>query len=244
VWLNMTLEELDTPQVETGFNEADGSFTWVLNNPGGANLDECVAYLDAIATVDADINAHSTNTTFGKRVDTWYTYNAAGDILPRVGTGAAGEGLFLEGLTGPDKQRVVFTDDNGDTKTYPFFVTNYVTVGPNAVADVLAWFHCFFQTGPGAGDDFGESGALTVQDSSATPVKGNVNGSAFRSGNDIVFEFDYDGDTIGGTAGTNKWVVFECEGDGGVTAAKTIFQITNAAATITASCVPSVETNV
>lgn len=244
VWVGMTLEELDTPQVETGFNETDGSFTWVLNNPSGANLNECVAYLDAIATVDADINAHATNTTFGKRVDTWYTYNGAGQILPRVGTGAAGEGLFIESLTGPDKQRVIFTDDAGATKTYPFYVTNYVTVGANAVADTLAWFHAFFQTGPGAGDDFGEAGALTVQDSSATPVKGNVSASPFRVGNDIVFEFDYDGDTIGGTAGTNKWVVFECEGDGGVTAAKTIFQITNAAATITASCIPLVETNV
>jgi hypothetical protein len=112
------------------------------------------------------------------------------------------------------------------------------------VADTNAWFHAFFQTGPGAGDDFNEAGAITVQDSSSTPVKGNVSASPFRSGNDIVFEFDYDGDTLGGTAGTNKWVVFECEGDGGVTAAKTIFQITNASPTINATCVPGIETNV
>jgi len=43
--------------------------------------------------------------------------------------------------------------------------------------------------------------------------------------------------------GTDKDIVFECEGDGGVTAAKTVFTLTNAAS-ITASCVPLVENNV
>jgi hypothetical protein len=248
VWLNMTLEELDVAQTESGFNEADGDFTWVLNNPNAASLIECVAYLDAIAIQDADINAHGSNSTIGKQVGTWYDYSADGKIQPRVDDGSTGEGLFVEGLVGVDKQQVIFTDDAGGTKTYPFFVSNIVTVGANAVADALAWFHAFFRDGadnaPGGGDDFGDAGAITVQDSGATPVKDNVNTSGFRSGNDIVFEFDFDGDTVGGGAGENKWVVFECEGDGGVTAAKTIFQITNAAAVITASCIPGVETNV
>lgn len=248
VWLNMTLEELDTPQLETGFNEVDGNFTWVLNNPNAASLDECVAYLDAIALQNADINAHSTNSTIGKQVGTWYTYSADGKIQPRVDDGSTGEGLFIEGLVGVDKQNVIFTDNAGNTKTYPFFVSIIVTVGANAVADTLAWFHAFFRDGAdnavGGGDDFNTSGAVTVQDSSAVAVKGTVNSSGFRSGNDIVFEFDFDGDTVGGPAGQNKWVVFECEGDGGVTAAKVLFQITNAAATITASCIPGVETNV
>lgn len=248
VWLNMTLEQLDVAQTETGFNEADGDFTWVLNNPNAANLDECVAYLDAIALQDADINAHGSNSTNGKQVGTWYDYSADGKIQPRVDDGSSGEGLFLEGLVGVDKQNVIFTDDADATKTYPFFVSIIVAVGANAVADSLAWFHAFFRDGadnaPGGGDDFGDAGALTIEDSGAVEVKGTVNSSGFRSGNDIVFEFDYDGDTIGGNAGDPKWAVFECEGDGGVTAAKVLFQITNAAATITASCIPGVETNV
>jgi hypothetical protein len=70
-----------------------------------------------------------------------------------------------------------------------------------------------------------------------------VGGSGFRTGNNINFEFDHAGDTIGGSAGVDKDIVFECEGDGGVTAAKTIFTLTNAAS-ITATCEPSVETNV
>lgn len=242
VWLNMTLEELDVSQSETGFTTADGSFTWVINNPNGANLDEIVAYLDAIAQTDDDINAHASNVTNGKRVGTWYTYNAAGKILPRVGTGVENEGLFLEGLTGTDKNRVIFTDDAGSSKIYPSYSNVKITVGSGAVADPNAWFHAFFLDGPGA-SDFNTASALTVENAQSVEVKGNVSGSGLRVENDINFEFDWYLDTIGGPIETDKDIVFECEGDGGVTAAKTIFSLTSSAS-ITASCVPGVENNV
>lgn len=242
-WTGMGLEELDVPQTETGFTTADGDFTWVLNNTVPGDLDQCVAFLDALAQSDTDINDHITNTTYGDRVGTWYTYNAAGKILPVVGTGAAGEGLFLEQLVGTDKNRVVFTDDAGATKIYPSYSNVSVEVGSGAVADTLAWFHAFFLDGPGAGDDFNTAGALTVKDASAVEIKGTVNSSGFLSGTSIDFEFDWYGDTIGGSVETDKDIVFECEGDGGVTAAKTVFTLTSAAS-ITASCVPGVENNV
>ena len=238
-WTGMTLEELDTPQTETGFNEADGDFTWVLNNTGNGDLDECVAYLDALAQTDNDINAHATNTTNGKRVGTWYTYDAQGRILTR--SGADTNGLFIENLPTADQQRVVFTDDAGNTKTYPFYVGLIVDPGSFAIADSLAWYHAFFLNGPGAGDDFNTSGAITVQDASAAQIKGNV--STDQVGNKLQRTFDYDGDTLGGTAGTNKDVVFEVEGDGGATAAKTVFTITRTA-TISITCAPALETNV
>lgn len=242
-WTGMLLEELDTPQTETGFTSADGDFTWVLSNTVPGNLDQCVAFLDALAQSDTDINEHATNTTYGDRVGVWYSYNAAGKILPIVGTGAAGEGLFIEGLIGTDKNRVVFTDDAGASKLYPSYSNVLVTVGAGAVADTNAWFHAFFLNGPGAGDDFNSAGALTVEDASNVEVKGTVNSSGFRSGNDIVFEFDWYLDTIGGSVETDKDIVFECEGDGGVTAQVTGITLTSAAS-ITASCVPGVENNV
>ena len=240
VWEDMTLEELDTAQTETGFTTADGDFTWVLNNPSGANLDQCIAYLDAIAMQDADINAHATNSTNGKAVGTWYTYNAAGKILPR--TNIASEGLFIEGLTGTDKNRVIFTDDADGTKVYPAYSNVTVDVGANAVADDNAWFHAFFEDGPAAAD-FNTAAAVTVQTAQAANVKGDLSSSALRTVNDIIFEFDWYADTLGGPIETNKDIVFMCEGDGGVTAAQTIFTLTSAAS-ITASCIPPVENNV
>jgi len=236
VWQNMRIEEVDTPEVKSGFTQADGSFSWILRNPNGASLAQCVAYLDAVAAVDVDINAHAANTTYGKRVETWYTYSAAGKIVPRSGTGVGG--LFIEGLVGNDKQDVIFYDDSGAMKSYPFYLSVVTTVGADAVSDLEAWFHTFFAA------DYNTAGAVTVENSATNPVKGNVNASAFRSGNNIVYEFDYDGDTLGGTAGTNKNAVFVCEGDGGVTQAKALYTLNNAAATVTVSCVPPVENNV
>jgi len=239
-WTGMTLEELDVAQVESGFNEANGSFTWVLNNTLSGNLNQCVAYLDALAQTDDDINAHITNVTNGKRVGVWYSYDANGRII--CDAPFAGEGLFLENIPVADEQNVRFYDDAGNLKTRPFSSGIQVTVGVNAVADVLAWYHAFFLNGPGAGDDFNTAGALTVVDSLAADVKGNVSTDAI-AGERIDFGFSYDGDTVGGPVSTDKDVVFECEGDGGVTAAKTVFTITRTAL-IPVTCVPGVENNV
>jgi YD repeat-containing protein len=230
-WTGTGLEELTVPQTETGFTQADGDFTYVINNIAGtpATLDEVVAFLDAIAQTDNDID-DGTGTINGKRVSTWYSYDAQGRIV-------TAQGLFIESLPTSDHQRVVFTDDAGALKTYPFQVQVSVTVGPNAAADTNAWYHCYFADGPGAGDDFNTSGAITVQDSTPADVKGSVSAATV-----ITFTFDYDGDTLGGTAGTDKDVIFECEGDGVATQAKTPFTITRAAL-VTATAAPGLETN-
>lgn len=221
-----------SPVTGTGFNEGDGTFSWRLANTGGASLDQCIAYLDALAATDNDID-DGTGVTNGKRVNTWYSYDAQGRIVTR--SGADSLGLLIEGLIGEDKQHIVQIDDSGNPHTYPFFPTVSVSVGPNAIADSSAWYHCYFKDGPGA-NDFNTSAAITVQDKNASPVKGLVNGA------NISFEFPYDTDTLGGSAGTDKICVVEVEGNGIATAAITEFTITRAAL-IPVSCQPGLETN-
>ena len=237
-WDQMSLEKLGAPIDVSGFNEGTGTFDWVLNNTGPGSLNQCVAFLDALAQTDDDIDSGA-GTVNGKRVGTWYSYDPQGRILTR--SGSDNTGLYLYEIPVADQQSVVFTSNTGGTFTYPFYAGIQVTVGTNAVADTGAWYHGFFLDGPGAGD-FNTTGAITVRDSSDTEVKGNVS-TDYVATNRIDFTFDYDGDTYGGTAGTSKDVVFECEGDGGVTAAKTVFSITRSA-TIAVTCQPSVETNV
>jgi hypothetical protein len=240
-WTGMTLEKLAAPQAETGFNEADGNFTWVLNNTAPGSLYECVAFLDALSQTDDDIDSGAVSDTKGKRVGTWYSYTPAGLIL--TDSPFAGEGLFLEQIPTADEQLVVFTDDAGGTKTRPFVVSLNITVGATAVADVLAWYHAFFLVGAGAqaGNDFNTANALTVENASAVPIKGNVSTDA--TGVQILDTFDYDGDTIQGGGAIDKDVVFLCEGDGGAAQAKTIFTIERQT-TVSATCAPGVETNV
>ena len=237
-WDEMTLEKLGGPISVGGFNEGTGTFDWVQNNTGLGSLNQCVAFLDALAQTDDDID-DGAGTVYGRRVGTWYTYDAQGRIVTRSGSDATG--LYIYNIPVADQQSVVFTSNTGGTFTYPFYAGIQVTVGVNAVADTGAWYHAFFLDGPGAGD-FNSTGAITVRDSSDAQVKGNVS-TDYVFTNRIDFVFDYDGDTYGGTAGTSKDVVFECEGDGGVTAAKTVFSITRSA-TIAVTCTPSVETNV
>jgi hypothetical protein len=232
-WTGMGLEELDTPVTISGtFNEADGTFTWVLNNSVPGTLYQCVAFLDALAQTDDDINDHAGNTTNGKRVSTWYTYNAAGKILTR--SGADANGLYIYNVPTADQQSIVFTDDAGNTKTYPFSVSVEANVGSTAKGDVNAWYHSYFAA------DYNTSGAITVKDSGASDVKGLA--STADGDNKIIFSFDYSGDTVGGAAGTDKNCVFLCEGDGDATQAKTLYTITEIT-TVAFACQPATENN-
>ena len=98
----------------------------------------------------------------------------------------------------------------------------------------MAWYHSFFAAA------YNTAGAVTVQDDQATEVKGMA--STANGANKIIFTFDYTGDTVGGTANTNKNCVFLCEGDGGATQAKTLYTITQTA-TVAFACAPGVENN-
>lgn len=232
-WTGMTLEKLASPQVESGFNEADGNFTWVLNNTGSGDLNQCVAFLDALSQTDDDIDSGAVSDTKGKRVGTFYSYNAQGQIV--FNSPFAGEGLFVESIPVTDEQRAVFVDDGAGTKTRPFVVSIEATIGAVAKADPNAWYHGFFA---GA---YNTAGAITIQNASAVEIKGSA--SSADANNKIIEPFDYDGDTVGGSAGTDKNCVFLCEGDGGATQAKTLFTITRQT-TVAFACIPSVENNV
>jgi len=240
-WSTMTLEKLAVAQTETGFNEIDGDFTWVLNNPGSGSdavpvsqgsLNQCVAFLDALAQTDDDIDTGVVTITHGKRVATWYSYNATGQIVTNSGADALG--LFIENIPTADEQKIVFTDDLGATKTRPFVVGIAANVGATAKADVLAWYHSFFAA------LYNQAGTVTVLDSGAVAIKGLA--SEADGSNIISDAFDYDGDTVGGTAGTDKDCVYVCEGDGGAVQAKTLYTITRQT-TVAFTCAPGVENN-
>jgi hypothetical protein len=50
-----------------------------------------------------------------------------------------------------------------------------------------------FKDPPGAGNDFGESGAVTVNNASGTPITGTISAAS------IAFTYDYDGNTQRGS---------------------------------------------
>lgn len=235
-WTGMSLEKLVTPQTETGFNEADGDFTWVLHNASGGTAEECAAYLDALILQNADIDAGA-GTYNGKKGRVWYTRNASGKI---VTSSTGGDGLFIEGLSTAEKQNVIMTDDAGATKTYPYFPDVQITPGAAAIADALAWYQVFYADGAAAAD-FDTAGAVTVNDSSGNPVKGNV--ATDQVGGKISFAYAYDTNTQAGlSAGVDKDIVVLVEGDGGAAQAIAYATITRTAV-VPISCAPQADAN-
>jgi hypothetical protein len=236
-WTGMTLEELASPQLEDGFNEGDNKpFTWVLHNTGGGTVQQCAAYLDALTLQDADVDV-GTGTYNGKKGRVWYSRNAAGLV---VTASIGGKGLFIEGLSTAEQQNIIMTDDNGDQLTYPYFPDVQITVGAAAVADPLAWYHAYYLDGSGD-QDFDKSGAVTVNDSNGDPVKGNV--STDQVGGKISFAYAYDTNTQAGlSAGVDKDIVVEVEGDGGCGQAITYATITRDAV-VPITCAPSADLN-
>lgn len=231
-WTGMSLELLASAQTETGFNEADGDFSWILSNTAGGTVEECAAYLDALALQDSDINAGA-GTYNGKKGRIWYSRNAAGKIVTSTG-------LFIEGLSTVEKQKIIMTDDAGDAKTYPYFPEVQITVGAAAIADSLAWYHVFYVDGAG-GADFDTASAVTVNDADGNPVKGNVSTDAV--GGKVSFAYSYDTNTQAGlSAGVDKEMVVIVEGDGGAAQALTNFTVTRSAL-IAVTCAPTADSN-
>ena len=231
-WDGMSLEQLDSAQTETGFAGADGNFTWTLNNTGSGSLDQCVAYLDAIAQANAVVTVGPTVPVAlnGKDYDTWYEYTATGKVRPITGA-ADGFGVFIEGLTGSDKLAVEFKDDSDVVCVYPVYTPVTVELGQNAIDDSNAWFHTYIAGG------YNTAGAVEYDDAATAVVKGvATNASTFITSANTFVDFEHDFTTDGSVN-----VVFLCEGDGGVTQQKTA--ITLADATVSASCIPSVENN-
>lgn len=235
-WTGMTLEKLAAPQVESGFNESNGNFTWVLNNTLGGTVQQCAAFLDAVTLQSSDVDS-GTGTYDGKKGRVWYSRNAAGKV---VTASIGGAGLFIEGLSTSEKQNVIMTDNAGATKTYPYFPEVQVSVGAAALADPLAWYHSYYVDGA-AGADFDTASAVPVQNSAGADVKGNV--QANQVGGKISFAYAYDTDTDAGlSAGADKNCVMIVEGDGGAGQAITYYTISRSPV-VAVTCAPPADNN-
>jgi len=237
-WTGMSLEKVGTPQTETGFNEADGDFSWVLHNTLGGTAQECAAFLDALTLQDTTIDVASPSSYNGRKGRVWYSRNAAGKV---VTASIDGRGLFIEGLSTAEQQEVIFTDDAGATKTYPFFPDVQITVGAPAIADANAWYQVFYAESGSPTEIFDTAGAVTVKDKDGNDVKGYV--AADQVGGKVSFAYAYDTNTQAGlAAAVDKDVVVLVEGDGGAAQAITFFTITRDTI-VPVTCAPPTDNN-
>ena len=108
-------------------------------------------------------------------------------------------GVFIDNIQGSDSNRIKFKDTGDVFRENPFESSgdlnfNSVMVGAGSS------YRLMYTVVSGPDNDYGESGAVTVNDTSGTPITGTI------SSGTIPFTFDYDNDAVGGPAGNDKAV--------------------------------------
>ena len=183
----VTIEYFAAPQSRTiGGTAYD--FSIIVSNTGGATLAQIYTKLQYFMRQSADVDTGAGLVT-GSTADTLAYFN--GDTL------VTSTGVFIDDVTAAESNSIQFYDDSGTLRENPYEASG--TMAFNAIlVGAGSSYRLMFTTGPGAGDDYGEAGALTVQDALDVDITGTIDSGA------IDFTFDWDNDTIGGTLGTDK----------------------------------------
>lgn len=159
----------------------------VIIEGNGGTLEQIYAKVQYLLRQTSDINVGGTaGTKIGK---------IQSDLLSFVGdTLVTAQGVFIDDVLAPDSNRVEFYDQNNVKRTNPYTAAGTITFNAPLIGAGSS-YRLFYTSPPGAGNDYGEAGAITVEDASAAPITGTI------SSGSIAFSFDYDGNTQGGYAG-------------------------------------------
>lgn len=162
------------------------NFKIIIKGNGGT-LEQIYAKIQYLLRQNSDINTGGTaGTKIGKIQD---------ELLKFVGdTLVTSQSVYIDDVLPADSNRVEFYDDSNTLRT-----NLYTAAGTMAFNSILVGagssYRLMFSAPPGAGNDYGESGAVTVNDSTGTPITGTI------SSGSIAFTYDYDGNVQGGYAG-------------------------------------------
>lgn len=169
------------------------NFKIIIQGNGGT-LEQIYAKVQYLLRQNSNINTAGTAGTV--------TGKTASDLLTFVGdTLVTSQSVYIDGVLPADSNRVEFYDDTNTKRT-----NLYTAAGTMSFNSVLVGagssYRLMFAAPPGAGNDYGEAGAVTVNNAAGTPITGTI------SSGSISFDFDYDGNTQAGYAGgTDRPVV-------------------------------------
>lgn len=163
----------------------------IIIEGNGGTLEQIYAKVQYMLRQNSDINTGGTaGVKTGKIQD---------DLLRFVGdTLVTSQSVFIDDVLAADSNRVEFYDDTNTLRTNLYtaaglMVFNSVLVGAGSS------YRLMFSAPPGAGNDYGEAGAITVNNAAGTPITGTI------STGSIAFDYDYDGNVQGGfTGGTDR----------------------------------------
>lgn len=121
----------------------------------------------------------------------------AGFFAPTNPNGG-GSGVTILGYRTADTNSFNSYDNTAVVRNYPYAAAGTITFNAPLVGAGSS-YRLLFTAPPGAGNDYGEAGAITVNNASGTPITGTITASS------ISFDYDYDGNVQGGfTGGTDR----------------------------------------
>ena len=159
----------------------------------GATLEQIYCKLQYLLRQASDIN---TGGTAGAKV---------GKIQSSLGsfvgdTFVTATSVYIDNIQATDSNRIEFYDDGGTKRTNPYTAAGTMYFNAPLVGAGSS-YRLMFSAPPGAGNDYGEAGAVTVNNAAGTPITGTISAASF------TFDYDYDGNTQAGfTAGTDRAV--------------------------------------
>ena len=192
VYAGITVAYYSTNQSRTIAGVAR-NFKIIIEGNGGT-LEQIYAKVQYLLRQNSDINTGGTaGTKTGKIQDELLRF--VGDTL------VTSQSVYIDDVLSADSNRVQFYDDTNTLRENLYEAAGTMTFNAPLVGAGSS-YRLMFKDPPGAVNDFGESGAITVNNAAGTPITGTI------SSGSINFTYDYDGNVQGGyTAGTNRNVV-------------------------------------
>lgn len=166
----------------------------IIIEGNGGTLEQIYAKVQYLLRQNSSINVGGdAGTVTGK---------TAADLLTFVGdTLVTATGVFIDDVLAADSNRVEFYDQNNVKRTNPYTAAGIMSFN-SVLVGAGSSYRLMYAAPPGAGNDYGEAGAVTVNDAIGTPIAGTI------SSGSISFTYDYDGNTQAGyTGGTDRPVV-------------------------------------
>lgn len=158
----------------------------IIVDGNGATLEQIYTKIQYLLRQNSDINtAGDAGSVTGK---------TAASLLSFVGdTLVTSTGVYIDNIQSADSNRIEFYDQNGVKRTNPYTAAGALSFNA-ALVGAGSSYRLFFSA------DYGTASAVTVKNASGVDIAGIISASP------IPFDFAYDGDTLGGTAGTDKAV--------------------------------------
>jgi hypothetical protein len=162
------------------------NFKIIIEGNGGT-LEQIYAKVQFMLRQGTDINTGGTaGTKLGKIQDELLRF--VGDTL------VTSQSVYIDDVLSADSNRVEFYDDSNTLRTNLYTAAGFVSFN-SVLVGAGSSYRLMFSAPPGAGNDYGEAGAVTVNNAAGTPITGTI------STGSVAFDYDYDGNTQGGYAG-------------------------------------------